>query len=321
MSYKEPDIENPYYYPYTPVPAPETPSYQSPATLPGAASGDVLQPPQYLPQEPLPGSVSPQGPRKQKQSGWRAGAIAALTLVTLLVFGVGLFAGMVLLGNHQSTSTLKASTTTTTTTNQTSQEAAIAKVEPAVVELKVMTRQGEAIGSGVIIDTKGDIVTNDHVVEGAQSLQAVLTDGTTETAQIVGTNTADDLAVVRIAPFAHMTVATLGNSSQLVVGQTVLAIGNPLGITQTVTNGIVSALNRTVPESHTVTIPNAIQTDAPINPGNSGGALINLQGEVIGIPTLTSVDPEFNTPASGVGFAIPSNLVKTDVAQILQQAS
>jgi S1-C subfamily serine protease len=189
-----------------------------------------------------------------------------------------------------------------------------------VVELKVMTSQGEAIGSGVIIDTKGDIVTNNHVVDGAQSIRAILNDGTTETAQLVGTNTANDLAVVRIQPFAHMTVATLGDSSQLSVGQTVLAIGNPLGNTETVTNGIVSALNRTLPESQTVTIQNAIQTDAPINPGNSGGALINLQGQVIGIPTLTSVDPEFNTPANGVGFAIPSNLVKTDVAQIIQQA-
>lgn len=324
MLYEEADIEHPYHYPYTPVSAPETPSNQSLAPAPDTASGEVLQPPKYQSQEALPGSVPPQGPRKQKKSGWRAGAIIALALVMLLVFGVGLFAGMVLLGNNNRTSTASvtstASTTTTTTVSQTQQVAAIAKVEPAVVELKVTTSQGEAIGSGVIIDNNGDIVTNNHVVNGAQSIQAVLINGTTETAQLVGTNAANDLAVVRIKPFANMTVATLGNSSQLVVGQTVLAIGNPLGITKTVTNGIVSALNRTVPESKTVTIPNAIQTDAPINPGNSGGALISLQGQVIGIPTLASVDPEFNTPANGVGFAIPSNLVKTDVAQILQQA-
>jgi len=305
MLYKETDIEHPYYYPYAPVPAPEAPSYQSFATPEGA--------PDNTPQPP-------QEPQKQKRSGWRAGAIVALALVVLLVFGVGLFSGVVLFGNHKNASTTTASTTTTTTSALTQQEAAIAKVEPAVVELKVITSQGEAIGSGVIIDSNGDIVTNNHVVEGAQSMQALLSDGTTETAQLVGTNTANDLAVVRIAPFAHMTVAVLGNSSQLAVGETVLAIGNPLGINETVTHGIVSALNRTLPESRTVTIPNAIQTDAPINPGNSGGALINLRGQVIGIPTLTSVDPEFNTPASGVGFAIPSNLVKTDVAQIIQQA-
>lgn len=304
MLYKETEIEHPYDYPYAPVPAPETFSVHSP--MPEATADEMF--------------LSPQAPQKQKQSGWRAGAIVALALVVLLVFGVGLFSGVVLFNKHSSVSTTTASTTASTTSVLTEQETAIAKVESAVVELRVVTSQGEAIGSGVIIDSKGDIVTNNHVVEGAQSIQALLSDGTTETAQLVGTNAANDLAVVRIAPIAHMTVATLGDSSQLAVGQTVLAIGNPLGINETVTHGIVSALNRTLPESKTVTIPDAIQTDAPINPGNSGGALINLQGQVIGIPTLTSVDPEFNTPASGVGFAIPSNLVKTDVAQILQHS-
>jgi S1-C subfamily serine protease len=303
MLYEETDIEHPYYYPYAPVPALEIPADQSPALIPGAASDDMLRPPQE--------------PQKQKKSGGRAGAIVALALVMLLVFGVGLFSGVVFFSKHISASTTTASTTTTTTSALTQQEAAIAKVKPAVVELQVTTRQGEAIGSGVIINTNGDIVTNNHVVKGAQSMQVLLSDGTTEAAQLVGTNVANDLAVVRIAPFAHMMVATLGDSSKLAVGQTVLAIGNPLGINETVTHGIVSALNRTLPESKTVTIPNAIQTDASINPGNSGGALINLQGQVIGIPTLTSVDPEFNTPANGVGFAIPSNLVKIDVAQIL----
>ena len=301
MLYKETDTERPDYYQYAPVSATEMPA----PTIEAASDG--------MPQPP-------QGPRKQKKSGWRVGAIVALALVMLFVFGVGLFSGVVLLNKHTSASTTTASTTTTTPISQTQQEAAIAKVEPAVVELQVTTSQGEAIGSGVIIDTNGDIVTNNHVVKGAQSIQALLSDGTTEAAQLVGTNAANDLAVVRIAPFAHMMVATLGDSSKLAVGQTVLAIGNPLGISETVTHGIVSALNRTLPESKTVTIPNAIQTDASINPGNSGGALINLQGQVIGIPTLTSVDPEFNTPANGVGFAIPSNLVKTDVAQILQSS-
>jgi S1-C subfamily serine protease len=111
----------------------------------------------------------------------------------------------------------------------------------------------------------------------------------------------------------------LGDSSKLRVGQEVLAIGNPLGITQTVTNGIVSALGRTVSEGQGgAVIPNAIQTDAPINPGNSGGALVDLQGNLVGIPTLSAIDPEFNTPANGVGFAIPSNRVGFIVPQIIQ---
>ena len=121
-------------------------------------------------------------------------------------------------------------------------------------------------------------------------------------------------------PQAGLSAATLGNSAQLKVGQEVLLIGNPLGITQTVTNGIVSALKRSVSEGQGApTIQNAIQTDAPINPGNSGGALVDLQGNVVGIPTLTAIDPEFNTPANGVGFAIPINRVKTILPQIIQQ--
>jgi S1-C subfamily serine protease len=136
----------------------------------------------------------------------------------------------------------------------------------------------------------------------------------------VGTDPNDDLAVLKINPPANMVVATLGDSSKLRVGQEVLAVGNPLGITETVTHGIISALGRTVSES-TTTIPNTIQTDAPINPGNSGGALADLQGNVIGIPTLAAIDPEFNAPASGVGFAIPINQVKLIVPQIIQNGT
>src|SRR5689334_13448653 len=138
MLYKETDIEHPYHYPYAPVPAPETPAYQ-PFVTPEVASSDELQPPQE--------------PRKQKKSGWRAGAIVVLALVMLLVFGVGLFSGAVFFEKqHTNTSTATTSTTTTTSSALTQQEAAIAKVKPAVVELNVTTSQGEAIGSGVIID-------------------------------------------------------------------------------------------------------------------------------------------------------------------------
>jgi len=197
-------------------------------------------------------------------------------------------------------------------------EAVIAKIRPTVVQVNVTTSRGSALGSGVIIDKRGYIVTNNHVVANAQNVEVVLYDGTHLAGQVVGTDPADDLAVVKIKAPANIAVATLGDSSQLVVGQEVLAIGNPLGITQTVTNGIVSALNRSVSEGQGgATIPNAIQTDAPINPGNSGGALVDLRGNLVGIPTLTAIDPEFNTPANGVGFAIPSNRVKFIVPQII----
>ncbi len=279
---------------------------------------------------PLP--LIPPGPKAplppQNRQG-RGGAILLFTLVLAIIFGVGLFAGLEYAGSStgstSSTATTSKSAVTTTTTSssgstiETLQEAAIAKIEPAVVELDVTTTQGEQIGSGVIIDTKGDIVTNYHIVNGEESITAVLYNGSKVQAQLVGTNTADDLAVVRIQPFANMTVAQIGDSSRLVVGQEVMAIGNPLGITETATKGIVSALNRSVAESTGTTVSNAIQTDAAVNPGNSGGALINLQGQLIGIPTLTAVNTESNTAANGVSFAIPSNLVQTVVQQILQQ--
>jgi putative serine protease PepD len=275
----------------------------------------------------------PQGPKAspppQNRQG-RGGAILLFTLVLVIIFAVGLFAGVEYAGNSTpGTSTVSktsVATPATSSTNSSSvstieaqQEAAIAKIEPAVVELEVTTAQGEQIGSGVIIDSKGDIVTNYHIVNGEESITAVVYNGSKVQAQLVGMNSADDLAVVRIQPFANMTVAQIGDSSRLIVGQEVLAIGNPLGITETATKGIVSALNRSVTESTGATISNAIQTDAAVNPGNSGGALINLQGQLVGIPTLTAVNTESNTVANGVSFAIPSNLVQTVVQQILQQ--
>jgi putative serine protease PepD len=262
---------------------------------------------------------------KKKHFGVRAAAISGMALILLLVLGTGLFAGWEFANHNNSSSTGAAQTQLAISTSATGantveaqQEAAIAKVEPTVVELSVTTSQGQQIGSGVIIDKNGDIVTNNHVVSGAQTIVATLENGNTEKAQLVGSDAADDLAVVRIQPTPYMAVATIGDSSKLTVGQEVLAIGNPLGITETVTNGIVSALNRSVAESKSVTIANAIQTDAAINPGNSGGALINLQGQLVGIPTLTAIDTESNTPANGVGFAIPSNQVKAVVSQIVK---
>ncbi len=324
MLYEENEAYEPYepysfsYQPLSPAPVGVL---DAPPAAHATIEQDTIEPPGYPP-GPVASPTTP--PRKRPG---RAGAIVLLSLVLALIFGVGLFSGWQYAhnSNSASTSTKAAATSTATSSSGTSiqalQEAAIAKVEPAVVELEVTTAQGEQIGSGVIIDSNGDIVTNNHVVSGEQSIQVVLYNGSTEQAQLIGTDAADDLAVVRIAPFAHMTVAQLADSSKLVVGQEVLAIGNPLGITETATEGIVSALNRSVMESNGTTISQAIQTDAAVNPGNSGGALINLQGQVVGIPTLTAVDTETNTAANGVSFAIPSNLVKTVVQQILQQGN
>jgi S1-C subfamily serine protease len=278
-------------------------------------------------------NVPPNGLRRAR--GPHAWSIIGLAIALLIVLGVGLFAGWVY-GRSTSVASLPSSSNSgqlqqgnSSSVNipalsgnniESVREAVIQKVSPEVVQVNVTLSNGSGIGSGVIIDKRGYIVTNNHVVNGAQSVQVVLYNGTKETAQIVGTDSPDDLAIIKINPPKNMAVATLGDSSKLVVGQDVLAIGNPLGITQTVTNGIISALNRTVTEGQgsNAAIPDAIQTDAPINPGNSGGALVDLSGNVIGIPTLTAIDPEFNAPASGVGFAIPSNRVKFIATQIIQ---
>jgi len=195
----------------------------------------------------------------------------------------------------------------------------IAQGRQAVVQINVQTSHGMALGSGVSLDQKGDIVTNNHVVANEQTYQVVLFDGTSLPAQLVGTDPPDDLAVVKITPPSRLYVMPVGDSSHLQVGDDVLAIGNPLGITQTVTSGIVSALDRTVPEGQgNAVIIDAVQTDAAINPGNSGGALVNMQGQLVGIPTLLAIDPEFKTPANGVGFAIPSNRVKFIAPQLIK---
>jgi S1-C subfamily serine protease len=252
----------------------------------------------------------------------RTGAIIGLTLLLVVIFVIGGFAGWIFASAKRSAGGTSASTTMATALN-TVREAVVAKVRPSVVEVYVTLANGAALGSGVIIDSRGYIVTNNHVVSGALTIQVVLSNGTKELAQLTGTDAADDLAILKIAvPQGGVSVATLGNSAQLQVGQAVLAIGNPLGDTETVTNGIVSALKRSVSEGQGgATIQNAIQTDAAINPGNSGGALVDLQGNLVGIPTLTAIDPEFNTPANGVGFAIPSNRVKSIMTQFIPTAS
>ena len=294
---------------------------QSPGTDQTPVTSNQTVPGQEQTASPMP----PVHPRPSG-GGLRTGAILIMALVLLLVLGIGLFAGW----QFGRSSTTQPATTPVVTVPPPSgnnlepvRTAAIAKAAPAVVQVNVTTQSGGAIGSGNIIDKRGYIVTNNHVVAGAQSISVTLYDGSKLPAQLTGTDPADDLAVIKITPpSTGLTVATLGNSSKLQVGLQVLVIGNPLGITQTVTNGIVSALNRTVSEGQGgATIPNAIQTDAPINPGNSGGALVDMQGNLDGIPTLTAIDPEFNTPANGVGFAIPSNRVAFIVPQIIQTGS
>ena len=187
----------------------------------------------------------------------------------------------------------------------------VKKVNPSVVVIKT----ANGLGSGIVFDSKGDIVTNAHVTDGSSQFKVTLADGRTLDGTLVGSFTGDDLAVVHVNA-SGLQPATFGDSSTLVVGDIVLALGNPLGLQSSVTEGIVSALGRTVSEENGVALPNTIQTSAPINPGNSGGALVDLAGNVIGIPTLAASDPQLGGAATGIGFAVSSNMV-TDIADQL----
>ncbi|TML10674.1 MAG: PDZ domain-containing protein, partial [Actinobacteria bacterium] len=166
----------------------------------------------------------------------------------------------------------------------------------------------QAQGSGFIYDTKGDIVTNEHVVDGATSIRVTFWDGSSYTGKVVGTDTSTDLAVVHVdAPSSKLHPLTLASSSGVHVGDGVVAIGSPFGLEGTVTSGIVSALHRQIDAPDNFPIANAIQTDAAINHGNSGGVLLNLNGDVIGVTAQIESDSGGN---DGVGFAIPSDSVR-----------
>lgn len=192
--------------------------------------------------------------------------------------------------------------------------AVVAKVKPSVV--LIMTDRG--LGSGVVFDHSGDVVTNDHVVAGASTLQVTGYDGKQHGASLVGAFAPDDLAVVRV-PGLSLPPIGFADSSKLQVGDLAIAVGNPLGLQSSVTEGIVSATGRTVSEQNGVALPDAVQTSAAINPGNSGGSLVDLQGALIGIPTLAAVDPQLGGGAApGIGFAIPSNTVKDIASQLVQ---
>ncbi|MFC9908573.1 S1C family serine protease [Streptomyces sp. NPDC059862] len=199
----------------------------------------------------------------------------------------------------------------------------IEDVLPSVVQI-----QGRnSLGSGVVYDDRGHVVTNAHVV-GKERTFAVTTANSEDvlTAELVYSYPQQDLAVIRLdkAP-KGLKAAAFADSAKIEVGQIVLAMGSPLGLSSSVTQGIVSATGRTVTEGSSgggtgATLPNMVQTSAAINPGNSGGALVNLDGRVIGIPTLAALDPKFgDSAAPGIGFAIPASMVKTVADQIVKE--
>jgi S1-C subfamily serine protease len=192
-------------------------------------------------------------------------------------------------------------------------ERVVNRVSPSVVVIETSA----GLGSGVVFDSEGDITTNAHVVGDSTTFQVTLADGRQFPGKLVGTFPANDLAVIKISA-PNLQPATFADSSKLQVGQIVMAVGNPLGLQSSVTQGIVSALGRDVAEPGGVTLPGTIQTSAAINPGNSGGALVDINGDVVGIPTLAAVDQELGGSAPGIGFAIPSNDAKDFAGQLIK---
>ena len=198
------------------------------------------------------------------------------------------------------------------------------KVGPAVVGIR-STIQGQmsifggvqtstAEGSGIILSEDGYIVTNNHVIEGASAVSVILNTGSEFTATVIGADSESDIAVIKIEPTEELTVATLGDSDSVVVGERAVAIGNPMGLEffGSVTQGIISAVNRTIDVDNRTM--NVIQTDAAINSGNSGGALVNARGEVIGINTVKVS----TTGVEGMGFAIPISQARPIISDLLE---
>ena len=318
--------------PYTSVPT--TPGGYAPA---GAPTGESF----YAASKPA-GTES--GAKKRRGPGWFA--LVASVLVASLLGAGGAVGAIKALdardggASQRSTAapTAIATGSTTQTVNSTGQapdwEAVSAAVSNAVVSIAVATDKGNALGSGVIFDKEGHIITNNHVVAGASQIQVTLADGRVYDAETTGTDPATDLAVIQLkdAP-DNLTVAQLGDSDKLATGQDVMAIGNPLGLSSTVTTGIISALNRPVVNSQnedgsgdSAVYTNAIQIDAAINPGNSGGPLFDEKGRVIGITSSIATmgrsgGGEGGSGSIGIGFAIPVKLADKVAKQLIKSGA
>ena len=259
-------------------------------------------------------------------------AVVAALVAAALCLGVGYFAltyGWVSTPTTTSLTNVQSNKSGTGSATAKTGEAAdwktvASEVSGSVVSIQAALSNGTAKGSGAIVSAKGYIVTNNHVISGAQQIQVTLSNGQMYTAQVVGTDTTTDLAVIKLDnPPSDLKAVKFADSDKLAVGENVMAIGNPLGYDDTATTGIVSALNRPVTvtdDNNNEIVTNAVQIDAAINPGNSGGPTFNAAGQVIGInssiaSTATSSD---SAGSIGIGFAIPSNLVKRVADEIIK---
>jgi putative serine protease PepD len=290
-----------------------------------------------------------EGSRPDPKRDRRFGQTIGTALLAAVLASGGTYAATQLGEPSTATSTTPAATATTNPNQNSSPtvvqgnasspdwSAVAAAVAPSVVSIDVTTQQGSGAGSGVIFDRNGHVLTNNHVVQGATgngSITVTLSDGRTYNASVVGTDPSTDLAVIKLANApSDLTPITLGDSEALKVGDPVMAVGNPLGLSGTVTTGIISALNRPVStgtsnespfgqqQSGDEVVTNAIQTSAAINPGNSGGALVNNKGELIGInSSIASLGQGAGSQSGniGIGFAIPVKEAKSIAEQLIK---
>ncbi|WP_091125734.1 S1C family serine protease [Nocardioides terrae] len=285
-----------------------------------------------LEQPAQPAPAEQPGRRNERRRG-RAGVVGGLAALALVVGGGAGYGGAALWNDTHDDSTTSSvfsgsgsSGTTTATKAPTGSVQAVAQsVLPSVVKIEVAGPQESGSGSGIILTSDGTILTNNHVVEVAGDsgkIRVDFNDGSSASATIVGTDPLTDTAVIKAEGVSNLKPATIGDSSALAVGQSVIAIGSPFGLDSTVTSGIVSALDRPVnvgvDASNNATVYPAIQTDAAINPGNSGGALVDMDGKVVGInASIRSTGSVGGEAGSiGLGFAIPINEVKAVVDQM-----
>ena len=260
--------------------------------------------------QPAAPAAPPASPPSPPPKRFRRGLLVAVAALTV-AGGAGSGAVAAALVAHAAPAAAATTPTTTTvqgTSSSATAESVYAQVSPGVVTITSATARGQAIGSGIVLDTNGDILTNAHVIAGATQMQVTLSSGQTVAATLVGSNSSADLAVIRISVAASsLHPVTLGNSDGVQIGDTVYAIGSPFGLSGSLTEGIVSNLNQGGSASNGANLSGLIQTDAAINPGNSGGPLVNSAGQVIGINN--SIESPVNGNV-GVGFAISINQVK-----------
>ncbi|NMO56649.1 trypsin-like serine protease [Actinoplanes sp. TBRC 11911] len=197
--------------------------------------------------------------------------------------------------------------------------AVVDKVQPSIVTVMVDGAQSSVLGSGVILNANGLILTNNHVIASGGTVSVRLSDGRTIPAKVVSADTQRDLALVQATGVSGLTPATFGNDDSVAVGDSVLAFGAPLGLANTVTSGIISAQNRSV-NTGSEKLTGLLQTDAAINEGNSGGALVDLSGHVVGINVAIATASQTDQGSIGLGFAIPSNTVVNVVKQLQSRA-